>query len=172
MRNLIPSIVLMCGLSASAQNNYVNVQASFDPNKLFHIVDNERTVVDHKGLDFDVEVGASEGKFYGYIFYGSFRNAQYQNYGTGADWTLFLNHNFEVKAGAALSIVLREQQFGTNLKHTGWGSTFGYQFRGVGALRLNDNLSTVFVPAWHHRGDLRSGIFELSIGISYKFYRK
>ena len=99
IRNIIVAILIiiggMCianaqnyGLKWSEKNNtdYVYTNFSFDVNKAFGVKDNPRTVVDHRGLDFDIEIGARDRHVAVYAFYGQFNAMNYKNYGAGLDY--------------------------------------------------------------------------------------
>jgi hypothetical protein len=153
------------------KNSYVNIDVSLDPNKAFQIIDNPRTINDHKGLDFDVELGANEGKTYVYLFYGRFNRMDYQNYGFGVDQFLLITDNFEWKAGAGISVIMRKQLFGQQLEREGWGAALGYHFRTVGDLKINKHVSLTARLQYQRRPDINIGIVEGAVGIAFRFYR-
>jgi hypothetical protein len=175
MRRLIPLLLLLISTTVFSQqdkNRYVNLSGSFDPNTAFSLWDNPRMEEDYKGMDFDFEIGASDRNIYVYLFYGFFDAADYQNYGVGTDYIIFDNHNFEFKAGPAVSVIMRKQMFGSNLDQVGWGSALGYHLRGVGSLRLNDVIALIGRVQYQRRPDLNRGIMEGSVGIAIRFHRK
>jgi hypothetical protein len=166
-------LLLLLPFCCMAQHNrFVNFELSADPNKMFHIIDNPRTEEDHKGLDFDLELGAADRGLYVYLFYGRFEQADYQNYGFGADGFLVSGPQWELKAGAAVSVVMRKQLFGNRLQTEGWGAALGYHLRVLSSIRLNKNFALTGKIQYHRRGDLGAGILEVAGGVSYRFYRR
>jgi hypothetical protein len=152
-------------------NRYVELTASLDPNSYLNIIDNPRMENDHQGLDFDIELAATDRRAYVYLFYGRFERAAYQNYGAGYDY-IFTDQRLTLKAGAGLSVILRKQYFGYNLDRIGWGSALGYHFRTTAAYRLSDNISLVSRIQYQRRPDINTGTLEGSVGIAVRFYRK
>jgi hypothetical protein len=170
----LPLLLLLFTVSVFSQvnNRYVKLDFSFDPNSAFNVIDNPRMVKDHKGFDFDLELGASDKRAYAYIFYGRFEQADYQNYGLGADYLIVVGDNFELNSGAGVSVIMRKQMFGERLTRVGWGSTVGYHIRMVGDLRLSDHLALTSTVQYQRRPDIGIGIMEFRVGVSYRIYRK
>ncbi len=166
---LLLLLPLLSFAQPNSKNRYIEFNLSADANKLFQIIDNPRTIEDHKGLDWDFEITATDRRAAVYMFYGRFDAAKYQNYGMGFDYILFEKQHFTFKAGPGLSVILREQQFNLN---TAWGSTLGYHFRGVGNLKLSNNISITGRIQYQRRPELHTGIVEGSIGVAYRFFRK
>ncbi|MBV1928484.1 MAG: hypothetical protein KUG81_03125 [Gammaproteobacteria bacterium] len=136
---------------------------SFDVNKLTQIKDNKRTVVNHKGLDFDIEVGAIDENFGVYVFYGAFPNAYYSNYGVGVDYYIKAFKNVSFSIGNYYSKVMRHKK---------------YSWLGGGVSFLNPRVKTSFDTSWitieliaqlQSRPDIDKRIFEGKIGITKKF---
>ena len=140
---------------------------SFDVNKLTQVKDNKRTVVNHKGLDFDIELGHRAGKEDGnigiYGYYGAFPNANYSNYGFGIDYYIELFKNVYISIGNYYSKVMRHKK---------------YAYLGGGVSLFNPRAKTNFDTSWitieliaqlQSRPDINKRIFEGKIGITKKF---
>ena len=94
MRKFITFVLLVCSLNMVAQQkwgvkdpaSYFYADLSFDVNKAFGLYDNDRTVVDHRGLDWDLEIGVRDSHVGLFLFYGRFEEMNYVNLGAGLDY--------------------------------------------------------------------------------------
>lgn len=161
-------ILLLFTISSQAQ--YVDF--SIDANKALGIFDNHRTEIDHRGIDFDLEIGAIEGNWAGYAFYGNFSSAKYQNYGLGVDYYLLQNRNFHIVVGPQLTMILRKYPVGINGERKAWGTNMAYAGRLVAVLWLTDHWGISIRIQYQRRPDINTGILEGSIGLRYNFKYK
>lgn len=168
---LICSIVVGTVTTAYSQKvpdaDYMYLDFSFDGNKLLNIWDNPRTEVDHLGLDWDFEAGARDKRVGVYIFGGMFVEADYMNYGLGADYYLFPNtQGLDLSLGVYYSQVLRQDSNGTWGSFTAWVSP-----RGRLIYWINDMLGINLTTKGQRRPELGKTVWELSGGLTIKFDR-
>lgn len=83
--NLLLLVPLLTLGQVFEDEDYKYFDFSFDANKAFKIKDNDRTVEDVYGLDFDLEAGLKVHWFGIYGFYGEFENGGFRNFGAGVD---------------------------------------------------------------------------------------
>lgn len=171
---IILSLVTIASLSAQFEHE-IYVDLSADANKLTGLVDNPRTEVDHRGLDFDAEVGVHVRAIGVYLFYGRFEAADYQNYGLGVDGYFIDTERLDVSAGAGISRILRRIPWGAYYEREVWIDQSGYanfHVRTVGTYWILENLGVSGRLQYQRRPDLEVyGIFEGAVGIKYKFNR-
>ncbi len=140
---------------------YASISA--DANKLFNIKDNSRTIVNHKGLDFDFEIGAIDKNVGVYLFYGAFPNAGYSNYGAGVDLVLNPLKSLYLSLGNYYSKTMRHGKY----KYLG-GAISYFNPRGKISYFINDNIGLELISKFQQRWDIEKRIFEGQIGIVYK----
>ncbi len=162
--NLIAFISLAAILQTQAQHAYVDL--SFDPNKAFGIVDNKRTATDHRGLDFDLELGYSKHRWAWFVYFGAFPDADYQNYGVGTDFKL-AGKKLEWWAGASLGAVTLQRSQEENQASGSW---LAGSLRSLLYLRLFPNFGVTGRGQFQVRPDIpETGIFEGNLGIRFFF---
>ena len=131
------------------------VSFSADANKIFNLKDNSRTVIDHKGLDFDLEVGAIDKNVSVYVFYGGFPNANYSNYGVGVDFIIKPFKSLYLSIGNYYSKTMRHGKY-----HYLGGAISYFNPRGKITYFINDNIGIDLISKFQYRGDLDKRIFE------------
>ncbi len=158
-------------LAMNAQRDaYVDFSA--DGNKLFGVIDNPRTEIDHRGLDFDFEIGARSKNIGIFILYGRFEDADYQNYGMGADYYFAKGESFDISVGGAISNVMRKQYFGEE-RNPHWGTSIGWAPRVKGTYWVIPKFGLSGRFQYQRRPDIAiHGILEGSLGIMFKFAEK
>ena len=139
------------------------VSFSVDANKLFGIIDNERTVIDHTGLDFDFEVGVTDRNIGVYLYYGAFPNAKYSNYGFGLDYYFRTSKRLNLIIGNYYSKTMRHKEYSYLGGHVSYFNPRGrivYWFDkfGIGA-----------AGKYQQRGGNTGRIFEGQIELIYRF---
>lgn len=170
MKTLTLLFFLWPSLMMAQLDHEVYFDLSADANKLFQVVDNPRTEVDHKGFDFDIEAGVHDRAFGVYLFYGRFEAANYQNYGLGIDYYLIDGQRLDVAAGVGLSRILRKLP-----QYDSWADLSGYAnyyARAVGVFWILENLGVSGRFQYQRRPDIEThGILEGAVGIRYRFER-
>lgn len=169
-------IFLIMSTTVFAQQKHdVYLDFSVDGNKLFQVFDNPRTEVDHKGIDFDFEVGARSRKIGVYLFYGRFDSADYQNYGAGVDYYFAKGDWYDITAGIGLSRILRKEFTGVNFDRPVWfdySGLFNYHARITGTFWALPRFGISGRIQYQRRPDINvHGIIEGSVGIKYKFLK-
>lgn len=162
MRKLTTTIALLLSLYITGQEHKVYVVPSFDPNKAFGVVDNPRTEIDNRGLDWDIELGVSPRNLGLFLYYGEFAAMDYKNYGVGIEWFPVRQDMYEWSiGGSAGSILKKVNDSWANFVTGNLRTTFVYwAFEGVGIS---------FRGQYQGRPDLKvTGIFETSIGLKIK----
>jgi hypothetical protein len=172
IRNVIVAILLILGglCLANAQNyglkwseknkaDYVYTSFSFDVNKAFGIKDNPRTLVDHRGLDFDVELGARDRHVAVYLFYGQFNAMNYKNYGTGVDYYITASKAIDFSLGIYYSVIIRQ---GNN------SATSYISPRATTTFWLHKNIGLLAKAQYQGRPYLNKRIFEGALGFTFK----
>lgn len=168
---LWPSFITAQGFSHSIYADF-----SVDPNKLTGLIDNPRTEVDHRGLDFDIEAGVEASRFGAYLFYGRFEAADYQNYGVGFDYYIIKGDRLDVASGVGISRIMRRITTGADWEREVWADVGGYasyHARIISNLWIFKNLGLSARFQYQRRGDIETGgILEGAVGVKYKFNRK
>lgn len=163
-------------LITSITNAQFYTDFSVDPNKIFNVVDNPRTDVDHQGLDWDLEVGVATPYIGLYMFYGAFSEMDYGNYGVGLDYYLTRGGWYDISVGGQINFVSKPYEvydengdfaFYANYR----GESIGLGARAVGVFWVFRNLGVSGRFQYITRGDLKDtlGIIEGSVGLRYKF---
>lgn len=150
-------IIFLITLTTYAQP-YVSL--SVDVNNLINIKENPRTPTN--GLDFDFEIGATEGNTSVYLFYGAFYNANYQNYGVGIDITFKPFRNVNLSLGNFYNVVIRtkEQRY--------LGTTSSY-INPRGKISYDLSFITIdLIAKLTKRNDINNRIFEGGVGVTKK----
>lgn len=156
---LIWGLLLIFGIYKCNSQSFEYINFSADANKLFHLKDNSRTVNDVYGLDYDVEVGAKDGHFGVFMFYGEFKKA-FRNYGAGVDYYPF--KRIDGSIGVAYSVV-KERDFRDNYVGVGWVAFRGVYTYWFGHFGVSGRLQM------QHRSDVSKGyIIEGAAGISLR----
>jgi len=155
-------VVVVFGMTqqCSAQE-YVSF--SFDTNKALHLKDNSRTINDVYGLDYDFEVGAIDKNIGVYMFYGSFNNSNYKNYGVGLDYIFKPLENISLSLGNFYHVVIRTKE----QRYLGTTSSY-FNPRG----KISYDLSCIIIDLiakLTDRNDIDKTVFEGQIGITKKF---
>lgn len=159
-RTLIAIITLSTVLQAKAQQAYVDF--SLDPNKVFGIIDNQRTATDHRGIDFDLEVGVINRRWAWFIYYGAFPEADYQNYGLGTDFRI-VGTQAEWRAGVSLGPVVMQRSSEKNLVSGTW---LAGNLRSLIYLQLFPGIGITGRIQFQVRPDIpEMGIFEGNLGV-------
>ena len=135
---------------------------SFDTNKLFIHYDNPRTETDHKGLDYDIEIGAIDENVGVFVFYGAFPNAYYSNYGAGIDFYTNPIRNVYLSLGNSYTFVARHKDYkylgrGGGMFNPRW--KIGYEFK---------HFNIGYIGKYSKRADLGIAIFEAQMEIMIK----
>ena len=131
-------------------------------NKAFHLKDNQRTLKDVYGLDYDIELGAKDGNFGIYMFYGEFKKAGFKNYGAGVDYYVNIFDNIDTSFGIGYSPT-KEKDFRGKWVGVGW-----YQIRANTVIWIS-NFGISLRIQYQDRNDVDdAGIFEGAIGISLR----
>ena len=160
MKKIITLSLILLFITVEAQE-YINL--SFDVNKAFHLKDNSRTVSDVYGLDYDVEVGAKDGHFGVYMFYGRFENAGFKNYGAGVDYYVNMFDNIDMSIGVAYSKV-HERDFRDKWVGVSW-----YHIRAVTTIWFHKNIGLSLRIQYQDRNEVAKGyIIEAAAGISIR----
>jgi len=146
--------------------DYVYLKASFDPNNAFGITDNPRTEVQSTGFDYDIELGARYKTVGVYVFYGSFQEINYYNYGAGVDLYVNIFNKVDTSLGANMGVIGRK--YGDD-----WGASFAPAVRAITTIWIVDDLGIVLTAQGQNRPDINKNlIFEGSIGLMLKIDRK
>ena len=177
MKKLLAFLLLWPSfLVAQSFDHTLYVDLSVDPNKAFLLVDNPRTEVDHRGVDFDLEMGVQTDNFGAYLFYGRFEAADYQNYGIGADYYFLKRQRLDLTAGVGLSRILRRVPTGAFYERTAWADVGGfasYHIRSVAVWWPLEQWGLSGRLQYQRRGDIEAnGIFEGALGIRFKWDRR
>ena len=160
--NLLKKLILILFVSTTYGQEYF--QAEIDPNKAFGIIDNPRTETDHKGIDFDAEIGVVHNNIGAYVFYGYFHNAYYQNYGAGTDYYFLKSDNLNLGIGAGLSVIMKKIFF--EHQSRGWAGFVAWHSRFLGVIWLNDRIGITGTLQYQRRPDIATkGIIEGKAGI-------
>ena len=147
---------------AAAQNHNVYVAPSFDPNKAFGVIDNPRTEIDNRGLDWDIEIGVSPKKLGLFIFYGEFAAMNYKNYGVGIEYFPIRQKIYEWSIGGSAGSILRKQ-------NGNWANFVTGNLRTTFIFWAWDRIGLSFRGQYQGRPDIKAnGIFETSVGIKIK----
>lgn len=160
MKIIIPLIFIMFSITITGQP-YLNF--SFDANKLFDLKDNTRTVSDVYGLDYDIELGARDRHIGVYIFYGTFKNAGFVNYGAGVDYYVNIFENIDTSIGGAYSVI-KEKDFRNDYVGVGW-----YHLRAVTTIWILPHFGISLRGQFQERNDISKGyVLEGSLGVSIR----
>ncbi len=142
--------------------DYVYFKATFDPNNAFGIIDNPRTVIESYGFDYDIELGARYKAVGAYIFYGSFQEINYFNYGAGVDVYFSIFENIDTSLGGNLGIIARK--YGDH-----WGGHLAPALRAITTIWFIDNVGLTLTAQLQNRPDIdKLAIFEGNIGLIIK----
>ena len=177
MRKLL-TLLLFLPIPVIGQSfdHFVYADFSADPNKIFGVIDNPHTEVDHRGLDFDLEAGVVVDKIGAYIFYGRFENADYQNYGAGLDYHFLGRSRVDLAVGAGLSRIVRKLPAGAYYEREEWadvGSIANYHIRTTAVFWILEDLGLSGRFQYQKRDDVEvHGVFEGAVGIRYKLDRR
>lgn len=118
MKNLFTITLLLLSVLSYAQNelsndrDYQYFKFDLDANKLIGFHDNPDTVVDNRGLDFDIEIGARYKSFRVYAFFGAFNSttteSEFYNYGAGVDYIPNLFRWVDMSIGVSYSPMFKK----------------------------------------------------------------
>lgn len=176
MKKLLIILLVWPSLMMAQFDHEIYLDLSADPNKAFGVFDNPRTEVDHRGVDFDFELGIHVRKIGVYWFYGRFEAAKYQNYGFGADYYILDRDRVDIAAGLAFSRIMRKLPSGPYWGKETWADLsdyFNYHARIQGVYWIWDNVGVSGRFQYHRRPDIEvHGIFEGAIGVRWKFDRE
>lgn len=158
--------------------DYVYFNGSFDVNMAFGLKDNADTAeFDDRGFDFDVEIGARDNHFGVFMFYGKFKEINYQNYGAGVDYYINKFRDAKILNGVDLSIgvaygVVIRQDYDNDPEKTKHGYN-GNQLRVISTLWITNDIGLTLRFQLTEAGDLPNKTFrkEGSAGITIKFNR-
>jgi len=123
------------------------------------------------GLDFDIDIGSIRQKTAVYVFYGSFPNAYYQNYGVGIDYYFNILQNVYMYLGNQYNTVIRT---GTHNN----GIAFKYNRMRITDSYINPRVKLSLETKWItidliskliQRNDIGVRVFEGSVGLTKKF---
>lgn len=194
-------MTLVC-LNTSAQsfgsserlNDYIYFKSTFDPNQAFGIIDNPRTNKESYGLDYDIELGARWKSVGVYMFYGSYQEIDYQNFGIGFDvyvnWlsnvkcevnlynpftgrkgTWFKIQGIDLSVGGNIGLIGRKH-YGYKNRET-WGFSIAPAIRGTATFWLSDGFGFNLTAQGQNRPDLGLiAIFEGHAGVVFRFHNK
>lgn len=167
MKNLT-FILLFIVTLATAQKideyDYVYGSFTFDLNNAFGIIENPRTVEQTNGFDFDAEIGARWNHFGVYLFYGTFQEINYLNYGAGVDYYFHWFRKIDMSIGIGNGMVLRKYYSHNN--EPAWGSHMAPHIRAITTVWITKNVGVVFRAQLQNRPDIdKTAIFEGHLGI-------
>lgn len=165
MKNLL--LILIFPLLATAQlpDRHVYLNASFDPNKAFNIIDNPRTKIDHTGLDFDLELGIEDRNWKMFIYYGRFQKIGYQSYGAGVSYVFQFTDHLDFTTGLAYGFIMRKA---TYYEEPTWMSMLGWNARAT-LIYWFGNLGATAKLQFQQRQDIATyGILEGTVGLVYQ----
>lgn len=172
-------ILLMMPLLGHGQIEHEGyVDFSIDPNKALGIIDNPRTEVDHRGIDWDLEIGLiiPKADLKWYVYYGKFDAMNWTNYGTGIDYYLERGDWYDVAVGLQVNFINHPFEvydedggFAFNADYNANSLGFGARLAGVFWVFRNYGISGRF--QYITRPDLEKtfGIIEGSVGMTFKF---
>ena len=122
---------LLILFTTSAFGQWMYVAPSFDPNKAFGIIDNPRTEIDHRGLDWNLEVGIIDENMGFYISYGRFDNAGFKNYKVGADYYVRPFKWLDMSIGAGIGQIKEKYMTGQYFERVAFEGVGWYHFRAI-----------------------------------------
>ena len=113
MKTTIKLLIILFGLFASAQSkHFIYTSFEVDVNKATGLIDNPDTIIDNRGLDWNIEAGIRYNCFNIYAFYGRFdsntTDSRFYNYGAGVDYVVYLNEYLDISAGVAYSPMFKQ----------------------------------------------------------------
>ena len=159
----------------AAQDHEVYFDLSADANKFSGVIDNPRTEVDHRGLDWDLEVGLITDSLKWYIYYGEFRAINWTNYGSGLDFYIEKGDWYDVVAGLQVNFISHPfevyNEDGSFAFYADYNaSSLGVGARLAGVFWVFRNVGLSGRLQYVTRPDLEEtfGIIEGSIGLTYK----
>lgn len=159
MKKLLFAIALFSLGTLSAQEHNPYISLTTDVNKATGLIDNPRTENDHRGLDWDLEVGLNPDNLGIYIYYGEFAIADYKNYGLGAEYFPLNNQQYELSIGGSVGSILRKDS-------GNWANFITVNARSVFTLWIYKNIGISARAQYQVRPDINThGILEGSLGI-------
>lgn len=165
--NKLLAVLLLFTFSTFGQSMYV--ASSFDANKAFGLRDNPRTVVDHRGLDWNLEAGIIDGNIGGYLSYGRFDNAGFKNYKVGADYYVRPWKWLDMSIGAGIGQMKKRFRTGQYFERISYEGVGWYHFRAITTFKYKGfgfGLKTQF----QDRSDVTDGyVLEGQIIFKYEF---
>jgi len=166
-RLIILALIFIASITLlNAQSNYAYLDASFDGNKALGVVDNPRTKVDTRGLDWDLELGAVDDNIGVYVFYGQYYKINYQNYGVGIDYHLLSRpSSLDLSGGIYYSNIIREDSNGSKGNFIAWVSP---RLRATFWIK---NIGLNLTMKGQNRPELGKTVWELAGGLTFKLNR-
>ena len=159
-------------LTAQIKEDSWGVSLMVDPNQMIGIVDNPRTETESFGFDYDLEAWVRYSHFGIYVYYGSFQEINYQNYGAGVDYYVnwFKQSGIDLSLGINNGIIMRMDADGN------WGALIAQAARAKTTIWITKNIGGELRLQAQRRPDLpkvKNGtILEGAIGIVIRFHRQ